>query len=182
MSLMEIPTITTSRLILRAFTEEHAVPLHRVLGQEGVLRYFPNSSPPPLDRVQKIIADQLKHWEEYGYGWWAVALRSGSEFIGWGGLQFLPETKEIEVAYLLGRPFWGKGLATEAGRASLRYGFDDLGLETIVGIVHPENMASQRVLDKLGLLFVDRAHYFGIDVYRYSMERSSYYEVYGEKE
>jgi len=240
---VRIPTITTSRLILRAFTEEDVDPFHHILGDRDVLRYFPNTNPPSRDQVQKMVSGQLKHWAEHGYGWWAVEPRteknsalfgrkvlhrvsppSGApqsclpvrntqkgahslagqancstvtlegdlpssnypqhygisqksrnvEFIGWCGLQYLPETEEVEVAYLLGKAYWGKGIATEAAQASLRYGFEDLGLESIVGIVHLENKASQRVLEKLGLTFVEQANYFGMECYRYLIERSSY--------
>jgi len=91
--------------------------------------------------------------------------------IGWAGLQYLPETDEIEVGYLLDKGHWGRGLATEAARESVRFGFEDLGIETIVGVVHPENVASQRVLEKVGLSFVERSNYFGMNVYRYLMTR-----------
>jgi RimJ/RimL family protein N-acetyltransferase len=168
-----IPTIITPRLSLRPFALQDAAPLHRVLGGKDVLRYFPNPDPPPLNRVQKMIADQLEHWEKHGYGWWALDHRATNALIGWCGLQFLPETEETEVGYLLDRPFWGQGLATEAARVGLQYGFEDSGLETIVAIVHPENVGSQRVIEKLGMSFTGRAHYFGMDCYRYSMRHAS---------
>jgi RimJ/RimL family protein N-acetyltransferase len=167
---MEIPAIVTPRLVLRSFTLQDAGPLHRILGDRDVLRYFPNSDSPSLDKVEKMIAHQLKHWQEYRYGWWAVELHTTSEFIGWCGLQFLPETEETEVGYLLGKPFWGQGLATEGAQASLQYGFEDLGLETVVAIVHPENVASQRVIEKLGMSFTSQAHYFGMPCYHYAIE------------
>jgi ribosomal-protein-alanine N-acetyltransferase len=68
--------------------------------------------------------------------------------------------------------FWGQGVATEAGQAALRYGFETLGVEQVVGIVHPENMASRRVLEKLGMRLIERRQYFGMDCYRYAVERS----------
>jgi len=167
--------VLTERLILRAFRKDDVEPLVHILAEEGVLRYFPNTTPPPLERVQRLVSGQIDHWGEHGYGWWAVELRARDEpLIGWAGLTYLPETDETEVAYLLGKPFWGRGLATEAARASLRYGFEDLGIETIVGIVHPDNLASQRVLAKAGLTYVERAHYFGMDVLRYAAERSAW--------
>lgn len=169
---MEIPTVTTARLILRPLTEADTQSLHCILGERGVLRYFPHPDPPPRDKVRKFILGQLGHWEDHGYGWWAVQPRSTKELIGWSGLQFLPETEETEVGFLLSRSYWGKGLATEAARASLRYGFEELGLGSIVAIVHPENRASRRVIEKLGMSFVDQAQYFGMDCYRYSMARS----------
>jgi ribosomal-protein-alanine N-acetyltransferase len=140
------------------------------MGEKDVLRYFPKQDPPSRDRVQKIVSSQLGHWAEHGYGWWAVVPRGEIELIGWAGLQYLPETDEIEVAYLLGKPHWGRGLGTEAARASLNFGFDELGLACVVGIVHPENTASQRVLEKLGMSLVERTHYFGMDCYRYTIK------------
>jgi RimJ/RimL family protein N-acetyltransferase len=171
---MNVPTITTARLILRPLTGEDLEPLHHIMSEKDVLRYFPNPDRPSLDRIQGIITRQLKHWEEHGYGWWALELRSKNGLIGWSGLQFLPETEETEVAYLLGKAFWGRGLATEAAQAGLRYGFENVGLESIVGIVHPENIASQRVIEKLGMSFVDQARYFGMDCYHYSITVSSF--------
>jgi ribosomal-protein-alanine N-acetyltransferase len=144
------------------------------MGERDVLRYFPRTDPPPRDRVQKVVSGQLKHWDEHGYGWWAVEPRPERRFIGWCGLQYLPETDEVEVAYLLARAFWGKGLATEGAMASLQYGFEQHQLDTIVAIVHPENIASRRVIEKLGMSFTGGAHYFGMDVYRYVLDRSSF--------
>ena len=171
---MSIPTLETPRLILRAFTADDAEPLHRILGEEGVLRYFPSPDPPSLDRVQKFIARQLAHWQEHGLGWWAVVPRGGEELIGWNGLQFLPETKEVEVGYLLSTPFWGQGLAVEGARISLQFGFETLGLESIIALVHPENQASIRVTEKLGMSWTDRTHYFGMEVFRYLINRSAF--------
>jgi ribosomal-protein-alanine N-acetyltransferase len=174
---MHIPTIKTDRLILRPFTEHDAEGLHRILAQEGVLRYFPSTDPPPLDRVQKFIVAQLARWEEHGFGWWAVEPKSKGGIIGWNGLQYLTETEEVEIAYLLAKPPWGKGLATEGAREGLKYGFETLELERIVGIVHPENIASQRVLEKLGLTFANEAEYFGMNVYRYVIDIAAYTRV-----
>jgi RimJ/RimL family protein N-acetyltransferase len=171
---MDIPTIKTDRLILRPFTENDAEELHCILAQEGVLRYFPTTDPPPLDRVQKLIAKQLEHWDKHGFGWWAVEPKSEGELIGWNGLQYLPETEEIEIGFLLSKPHWGQGFATEGAREGLKYGFETLGLETIVGIVHPENIASQGVLEKLGLTFNNEAEYFGMRVYRYVIDVAAF--------
>lgn len=85
------------------------------------------------------------------------------------GYCFYPRPEEVEVGYLLDQAFWGKGLATEAAQACLKYGFTNFDVESIVAIVHPENIASQRVAEKIGMSFVDRSHYFGMDVYRYSI-------------
>jgi ribosomal-protein-alanine N-acetyltransferase len=164
---MTIPTLATERLILRGWTEADAALLHRIYCQEGVLRYFPQPEPPPRERIDKLIQSQLDRWEKDGYGLWAVDLKESGTLIGWCGLQFLQETDEIEVGYLLGRPYWGNGYATEAALASLHFAFETVGLRSVIAIVHPENIASQRVIEKLGMDFVDENHYFGMDCYRY---------------
>jgi RimJ/RimL family protein N-acetyltransferase len=63
------PTLTTSRLVLRSFRSDDVDPLRRVLGEPGVLRYFPNTERPDRARVSKLVAHQLEHWREHGYGW-----------------------------------------------------------------------------------------------------------------
>ena len=169
---MGIPIFETQRLRLRPFVHQDAVPLHKILAVDGVLRYYPNSDPPDLERVERLVARQLEHWEEHGYGWWAVDDKANTELIGWSGLQYLPETDEIEIGYLLARPYWGQGLATECARVGMKFGFDNLKIPTIIGIVHPENFASQRVLEKIGLMFQEKAEYFGMECYKYLADNS----------
>jgi len=166
-----IPTLTTPSLTLRPFNKRDAEPLYEILQEKNLLRYYPNPKPPNREKVRKLITQQLDHWEEHGYGWWAVEMRTNKQLIGWCGLQYLPDTEEVEVAYLLSKAYWGRGLATEGARASLQYGFEQLGLECIVGIVHPGNVASQRVLEKAGLTFVEQARYFEMECYRFIKHR-----------
>ena len=166
-----IPTLSTARLTLRPLTEADAPALLQLLSTRDVLRYFPNPAPPDRARVDRIISHHLSQWAERGLGWWAVELHARPGIIGCAGLEFLPETGETEVAYLLGRDYWGQGLATEAARAALHFGFETLGLQTIIGLVHPENQASSHVLEKLGLTFVDRSNYFGMEMNRYAGQR-----------
>jgi ribosomal-protein-alanine N-acetyltransferase len=171
---MEIPTLTTRRLMLRELTEQDAEPLFHILRQDGVLRYFPNSNPPTLERIQNMIARHRTHWKEYGYGRWAIVPRAGQACIGWAGLEFLPEMNEAEVAYLLSKDYWGQGLATEAALAAVQYGFETAGLARIVGIVHVENVASRRVMDKLGMSLLDQANLWEMECYRYSISRAAF--------
>lgn len=172
-----IPTITTPRLTLRPLQMDDAEPLYRVYLMDGVLRYFPNPNPPPLERVQKFIENQLMHWAQYSYGHWAIIPQGEMEIIGWAGLQYLPETGETEVGYLLNRLYWGLGYATEAAWSSLLFGFSHFNFEIIIGLVHPENIASQHVLEKCGLAFVDQKAYFGMDMFRYWIDRRRFQQL-----
>jgi RimJ/RimL family protein N-acetyltransferase len=167
----QIPTIGTSRIKLRAFRATESDDLHKILLNPNVLRYFPPANPPSLAKVQKLVESQQKHWQEYGFGWWTLALQGTDQLIGWCGLNFLPETDEVELKYLLAEEFWGRGIATEASRVSLDYALSSTDLNQIIGLVHPDNIASQRVLEKVGMSFLDRKEYFGMECFRYSVDR-----------
>jgi ribosomal-protein-alanine N-acetyltransferase len=162
-----VPTLLTSRLVLRELTLEDVKPLHRILNEPDILRYFPHPDSPDMERVQSLVQLQFTHWQEHKFGWWAVILRERSELIGWSGLGFLPETEEVEVAYLLSRPFWGQGFGTEGARAALNFGFDTLDLPQIIGLTHPDNTASQNVLQKCGMRFIEQKEYFGLPLFRF---------------
>ena len=163
--------LTTPRLTLRPFRTDDAPALYAILQEPDIMQYFPTPGTPDMARVERIIASQINAWETYGRTFWATELRATGELIGWCGLQFLPQTQETEVGYLLARPFWGQGIATEAARRSVSYGFDGLSLDAIIGITHPDNIASQNVLRKAGLTFTGPAQYFGMDCYRFEGKR-----------
>ena len=166
---MTIPTLETPHLILRPWRLEDADALFRILREPDILKYFPSTTF-TLEKTQGYINHQLTHWLEHGYGHWAVTLKEDDRMLGWNGLEYLPETDENEVAYLLSHHAWGCGYATEAAQAAVRYGFETSGLQTITGLVHPENSASIRVLEKCGLSFIDCKVYWGMEMRRYRIE------------
>jgi [ribosomal protein S5]-alanine N-acetyltransferase len=167
---LTIPTLQTNTLILRPLEKTDAEVLHRIYQSEGVLRYFPVTTPPPLEKVQRFIAGQQAHWEKYGYGNWGILPEGGSEIIGWVGLQYLPELKETEVGFLLDRPFWGKGYATQSALASLNFGFQSIHLDHIIALVHAENLASRWVIEKCGMVYVQTLSLWGIELMRFITE------------
>ena len=172
--MVQIPRITSPRFSLRELRDEDAGELHRILQNPEVLRYFPSRNPPTMAKVEKLVESQQVHWDKHGYGWWALADGGSDALIGWCGLNYLPDTDEVELKYLLAEDCWGKGIATEASLLSLRAGIMGTAIEQVVGIVHPENIASQRVLEKVGMSFVNEAHYFGMDCLRYILTRETY--------
>jgi ribosomal-protein-alanine N-acetyltransferase len=100
---------------------------------------------------QLLIDHPIADYRKHGFGRGACILKSTGEQIGFAGLKHLEELGDVDVAYRLLPAYWGQGLATEAALASVRYGFADLGLKQIIGLVLPENIASVRVLEKAGL-------------------------------
>jgi len=172
---LKYPSLQTSRLTLRPLQPDDTGVLYRIYQSEGVLRYFPNPIPPPMDKVQKFITGQQTHWEIHAYGNWGVVPVGEEEIIGWAGLQYLLELDETEVGFLLDRPYWGKGYATEAAQASLQFGFEHFSLDHIIALVHPENLASQRVVEKCGMVILNTISLWGMELLRYRIERPSIY-------
>jgi ribosomal-protein-alanine N-acetyltransferase len=142
----------TSRLVLRAFRSADIDDVFRLDSDPRVMRYIGDGSVHKRAQVAAALARAGAYYRNYpGLGVWPVEERAGGRFIGWFCLKYVPDTVEVEVGYRLLPEAWGKGYATEGASALLRYGFDVLGLYRIIGITHPENAASQRVLQKAGL-------------------------------
>lgn len=119
----------------------------RVMATLGGLR-----SPEESERYVDAMAE---HWERHGFGLWVARERETGAFAGRGGLHAVDVLgrSEVEVAYALLPPFWGRGLATELAEASVRLAFDELGLAELVAFALVENRASQRVMEKLGFRY-----------------------------
>lgn len=147
-------------------TVDDADAFYRLNSHPDVMRY---TGEPPLASAAaaREAIEQYRDWEDPGYGRWACVLRGEGTMVGFCGLKRLPERGETDIGYRFHPDYWGRGLATEAARASLRYGFEVLGLETIVALVLPGNAASIRVLEKLAMVRADDVIYFGESVQRW---------------
>lgn len=170
---MIIPSILTPRLLLRPWQPEDAETWFNLLQEEDILRYFPVSTPPQREKADRYIAHHQEHWEQHGYGHWAVVTQPDNQLVGWNGLEYLPELEQTEVAYLLSHSVWGLGYATEAARAAIIYGFEVVGLSSIIGLVHPDNIASIRVLTKCGLHYRNRIQLWNMHMCLYAIIRTS---------
>jgi ribosomal-protein-alanine N-acetyltransferase len=171
---VEIPKFTTPRLRLRGFNPSDIEPLYKIVSDPDVIRYFPLSTPWPKEVNHKWVQKHWNHWEQYKFGWWALDYRKTKVLLGWCGLGIIDETGEVEVLYLLKKSYWGMGLATEAAQFSIDYAFRELDLDSVIGLTHPDNIASQKVLQNAGLTFNEEAQYFGMDLYKYSINQQSY--------
>ena len=171
---MQIPTIETERLTMHGFTPDDLDRLAEILSNPQVMRFMPGGQPLPREKSEANLNAILRHWDQYGFGWWAVVHNADARLMGWCGLAHVEELSEIEVAYLYDQPYWGKGLGTEAAHASLRYGFEELSLERIIALAVPENIGSWRVMEKNDLTFETRLHLWGLDLVKYSITRDAF--------
>ncbi len=146
--------IETNRLLLRTFTEEDAQLLYELNLDPEVIKYTYDPIK-DLDHAKQVL-DQtiLPQYALYNHGRWAVHLKSGLEFIGWCGLKFIPLRNEIDLGYRFIKNAWGKGYATEAAYACIKYGFEKLNLSRIIGRAVPTNLGSLNVLEKCGLTYI----------------------------
>jgi len=162
--------IETERLLLRAFDESDVGEVAFFADPE-VMRYIPRGAWKREDVASifpRVVARRRDEWRDAGYGMWAVVLKQTGKVIGNCGLQRLEDTDEIEVYYLLDKPHWNQGIATEATRAALRFAHER-GLKNIVAVAMPENGASQRVMAKAGMSHIGRARHYGLELVKYEM-------------
>ncbi|BBA95511.1 putative acetyltransferase [Actinacidiphila reveromycinica] len=149
-------TLTTSRLVLRRWREEDVAPMAAVHADPEVMRWIRDGGVRDERQTRDGIRAWESEWESRGFGLFAVEIRATGELAGFTGLSvpsFLPEVMPaVEVGWRLGRSHWGQGLATEAARAAVRFGFEERGLRRIVSITQVGNVASERVIVKLGML------------------------------
>lgn len=146
-------TIETERLWLRQWREADREPFAAMNADPVVMECFPNTlSAEESDAVVERIA---RHFDELGFGLWAVEVKDGASFIGFVGLS-TPRfeahfTPCVEIGWRLAAPYWGQGYATEGARAALDFGFRHAGLDEIVSLTAVQNQRSRRVMERIGM-------------------------------
>jgi RimJ/RimL family protein N-acetyltransferase len=147
-----VAEITTERLIIRGWREADLAPWAAMNADPEVRRYVG-----PLLTFEQAAAWVLNYQDDldrYGFGFWAVEIRASGEFIGFTGLSTVDEGMPfsgVELGWRLARSAWGRGYATEAGLAALRYSFDAVGLPEVVAVTMARNVRSQAVMRRIGM-------------------------------
>lgn len=159
----------TERLLLRPFDNNDVAALAKILEKPAVLEYFPPSEAEPYAMAERVVEQAARHWELHDFGPGAVELVETGQLLGRAGLQLIHDLGLVEIDYLLGIEHWQKGYATEAAREWIAHGFSSLGLQSVVGLVHEQNHASARVLEKIGMSYRESGEYFGMPCKRYEI-------------
>lgn len=161
-SAVPAPWMQTLRLDLREFVASDFDDVYRLNQDPRVMRYIGDGKLSTRAEVAAAMRRIHRNYRRYpGLGNWHASRRDTGAYIGWFTLKYIPKTVEVEVGYRLRHEAWGQGFATEAARELVRYGFDTVGLDRIVGLTHPDNRASQRVLMKSGLAEAGWGRYYG---------------------
>jgi ribosomal-protein-alanine N-acetyltransferase len=166
--------VETERLLLRQFTIDDLDDLYFIYSHPDLSKYLSNEQPLRLDQTRAAINSIIESWQQHKFGVWAVVYKKHRKLIGHCGLKFLENTPEVQIGYLLLKDYWRRGLGTEAAAAVLKYGFDVVKLERIVAIAKPENIASRRVMEKVGMKYEKDAYFYENDVVYYSLSRQGY--------
>jgi RimJ/RimL family protein N-acetyltransferase len=145
--------IESERLFLRRWKPSDHEPFYQMNSDSDVMRFLPKL----LSREESdaTIARIEEHFEESGFGWWALEKKETGEFIGFTGL-YIPKfeahfTPCVEVGWRLAKAHWKNGYATEAAKAALDFGFSKIGLQELVSITVPANRPSIAVMERLGM-------------------------------
>ncbi|MEW6734932.1 MAG: GNAT family N-acetyltransferase [Acidobacteriota bacterium] len=175
--------IYTTHLELRPFAESDLDAIHQLWIDVEIRRYIFDGKIIARDFVAEEIAASMARFTEDGTGLWSVAQRGIEAMIGFCGYRHFHEPPELELLYGISPAYWGRGLATEATRAMIRYGFEQIGLDLVKASADAPNTASFRVMEKAGLQFEKRIMAGGLDTIYYALQRKdfqpddSYYQL-----
>lgn len=144
----------TTRLYLRRLTIEDAENIFLLNLDPEVIQFTGDEAFESVEAARQFLRN-YNHYDQYDFGRWAVVAKDADEFLGWCGLKFSPERNEYDIGFRFLKKYWNKGYATEAAQACLHLGFNFYKLSVIVGRARKENVASTRVLEKIGLTYAN---------------------------
>lgn len=148
--------LKTRRLILRCFEKSDLDHLFALDNDPEVMRYINGGTPTPREIIEKkILPKFMHHTPQYPiFGFWAVIAKCTGDFVGW--LSFRPQQDHplaIQLGYRFCKAAWGKGYATEGARALIHKGFVEQNIQSVVATTYEKNIASRRVMEKIGMTF-----------------------------
>lgn len=161
--------IETSRLVLRPFGSDDVEAAFAWFGDPIVMRFTPTGADTSVEQTKARIANYQEHQTAHGFSRWIMLDRRLDRPIGDSGLLELQEYGWIDLGFRLAQSYWGNGLATEAASAGVRAAFDDFHIDRLTSFVHPGNVGSIRVLEKLGFYAAGRDTIMGMDSILFSL-------------
>lgn len=163
--------LETERLILDSWQFADWTQLRPIATDPDVMRYITGGVPWTDEQIQSFVARQVELYAERGFCRWKLLMKPARQMIGFCGVGHWRNFPDPEIGWWLARPYWGRGLATEAARAALADALQRTQLKRIVSVARPENTASTRIMEKLGLHFECEFASDGVRLVRYAIER-----------
>lgn len=163
--------VETERLLLREMSQEDSAFVTAMLTHPEVMRYWPRPYTP--QEAVEWIERHKERFRTHGDGYWLAIEKTGGQPVGQAGVlrQEVDGVEETGIGYILHRPFWGQGFATEAARGCLQYAFETLGRDRVVVLIRPENEASLKVARRLNAPLEKNTHYAGFEHHVFVINR-----------
>lgn len=171
---MSAVVVNSERLRFRGFRSDDAEALARFYVNPEVMRYlpgYPAGFDGCLSRARRDIETYNAHWEQRGYGVWAVEDRQERRLIGRCGLRWLDEFSAVELLFMFDQTHWRRGIGTEAASRAATFGLEERRLKRLIGLVLPENTHSRRVLEKAGFAYERHTQFRGLTVLLFGRDR-----------
>jgi [ribosomal protein S5]-alanine N-acetyltransferase len=166
------PWLETLRLSMRLFTLDDFDDVYALNSDPRVMKYIADGTVSTREEVAGFMPRYARYSRLYpDLGIWHTSRRDSGAFIGFFALNYAGRSTDIEIGYRLLHNAWGLGFATEGATALAHYAFDDLKLNRIIGVTHPDNKASQRVLIKAGLADIGWGNYYNKRLRLFAAER-----------
>jgi ribosomal-protein-alanine N-acetyltransferase len=164
--------LETNRLVLRPLEKGDVDAIFAMRSDPEMMRFIRE----PQNRAESVNWLKLvsSRWKTEKIGFCAVIEKQTNKIVGWCGIWRLEETRELEVGYAIAKQYWGNGFATEAAIRFLEYAFEHLKPERIVAVARPENAASRRVMEKLGMSFVKTGSFYKQTLVQYALTREEF--------
>lgn len=166
--------VVTARLVLRRWRPDDLDAFAAINADPETMRAVGSGQPLSGEESARALEALEGHWNVHGFGLWAVEERATGRLIGRAGLWHPPDWPDPELGWLLARDRWGQGLATEAARAGLAYGFGERRLDRVGSLIRPGNAASERVAQRLGMRLHGERTWRGNTVRRYLLTRTEW--------
>ena len=138
------------------------------------MRYITGGVPWSDEMIRSFVDRQMTLYRERGFCRWKLLEKSSGDFVGFCGIGFWRDHPDPEIGWWLAHRFWGQGLATEAATAALHDIFDRVKLDRVISVARPANIASIRIMKRLGLEFVREFTSEGVDLVEYAIDREGY--------
>jgi len=161
--------LETERLHLRLFTPDDVQTMYELCTDPEVIKYADTPVKDMQEAKQRLEQGPLADYKMYGYGRFAVELKSTGKVIGFCGIKYLPEIKLPEVGFRYLKEYWGRGIGTEAASACVEFARLDLKISKLVALIMPENIASIKLAEKLGMTQGPLISVFDVEAFQYEM-------------